>query len=590
MNQMSHKVTVVQNDINLMQCEISGIDFENDKLMLSIEIYMKTVWRIGTIVNGFKGDFKELLLNYGGEIPEEVDRSDNLENIVTIAYDSDELLTEIRINDQPFDTSRIKGREIEDWVCPFVLRKIKWDGVFEELKNVIGNYNYRILFSGSSEAKDVLYEECPDSVTIEWREEIDYLTYENENDEVTDDYIECDDYESTIHSFAVYGYGGEEKYKLHLAQTGRSKYEVDIDYWKYTADYSVFFDYAENESILSFSEANSDECSLTNIYQERFNELMEEASMGEPVSERKIGECYYYGIGIEIDFEEAFYWFNEASKQNDVKAKILLGICYENGSGVDIDEEKTFDMYNEAALLGDSTARLLLGRCYENSVGVYMDMEEAVKWYLLSASQFNAEAQYEVARCYYCGDGVKHKLWQSKMQSKTFKFLKKSAELGYIPAQIWLGNIYRYGQLCSVGVDYEKAFYWYNKAAMQSSEVALYKVGVCYEKGLGVEKNYKEAGEQYYNSAISGYAPAQKKIGECYEHGSYGFERNMDEAFYWYKRAAENGDSDAQRTIGIYYEYGKGVEIDYEEAVYWYRQAAEQGDEDAQRYLEELDA
>ena len=87
-------------------------------------------------------------------------------NSVSIVYDADALTTEITVNGQPFDTSCINGKEIEDWVYPFMMRKIRWDGIFDELKAVLGTEEYEIQFSGTRTAMKVLMEECPETVAI----------------------------------------------------------------------------------------------------------------------------------------------------------------------------------------------------------------------------------------------------------------------------------------------------------------------------------------------------------------------------------------------------------------------------------------
>lgn len=87
-------------------------------------------------------------------------------NIVIIEYDENTLTTNITINGQPFDTSRINGKEIEDWVYPFMMRKVKWNGIFEELANVIGSEEYNIQFFGSETAMNELADECPNGINI----------------------------------------------------------------------------------------------------------------------------------------------------------------------------------------------------------------------------------------------------------------------------------------------------------------------------------------------------------------------------------------------------------------------------------------
>lgn len=88
------------------------------------------------------------------------------ENIVVIEYDEDSLTTSITINGQAFDTSRIDGKEIADWIYPFIIRKVKWDGIFDEISKVIGSDEYTVQFSGSNSAMRELMEECPETVSI----------------------------------------------------------------------------------------------------------------------------------------------------------------------------------------------------------------------------------------------------------------------------------------------------------------------------------------------------------------------------------------------------------------------------------------
>lgn len=105
-------------------------------------------------------------------------------NNVVIIYDEKSLKTEITINGKSFDTSRIQGKEIADWVYPFMMRKIKWDGIFTELSNAMGSDEYSIVFSGSSAAMNELIEECPEKVTIVKKKNNSDVNEKKKTDEV----------------------------------------------------------------------------------------------------------------------------------------------------------------------------------------------------------------------------------------------------------------------------------------------------------------------------------------------------------------------------------------------------------------------
>ena len=47
---------------------------------------------------------------------------------VKVTYNAETLETSITIDGNPFDTSRIDGKEISDWAYPFMIRKVRWNG------------------------------------------------------------------------------------------------------------------------------------------------------------------------------------------------------------------------------------------------------------------------------------------------------------------------------------------------------------------------------------------------------------------------------------------------------------------------------
>ena len=109
-------------------------------------------------------------------------------------------------------------------------------------------------------------------------------------------------------------------------------------------------------------------------------------------------------------------------------------------------------------------------------------------------------------------------------------------------------------------------------------------LGMCYERGLGLEKSDAEAVKWYRKSAEQGYAIAQNRLGNMYQKGR-GVEQSNVEAVKWYRKSAEQGNATAQFNLGWMYENGRGVEKSNTEAVKWFRKSAEQGDAIAQNKL-----
>lgn len=68
----SHTVNIGQNGTNMLRLQLSGNDFNQEKAIISIELYRKDVWRINAVARGFNGGLGDLLRSYGGE---EIDMS-----------------------------------------------------------------------------------------------------------------------------------------------------------------------------------------------------------------------------------------------------------------------------------------------------------------------------------------------------------------------------------------------------------------------------------------------------------------------------------------------------------------------------------
>ncbi len=64
----SHTIDIIQNGSTVMQLSLSGSDFQNEKAIIGIEIYNKTVWRVAVVARGFFGGLGDLLKSFGGEI------------------------------------------------------------------------------------------------------------------------------------------------------------------------------------------------------------------------------------------------------------------------------------------------------------------------------------------------------------------------------------------------------------------------------------------------------------------------------------------------------------------------------------------
>lgn len=62
----AHRFTISQDNTQRIAMELSGLDFKQEKAIISVEIYRKGEWRIAAVANGFNGGLSALLAAYGG--------------------------------------------------------------------------------------------------------------------------------------------------------------------------------------------------------------------------------------------------------------------------------------------------------------------------------------------------------------------------------------------------------------------------------------------------------------------------------------------------------------------------------------------
>ena len=88
------------------------------------------------------------------------------------------------------------------------------------------------------------------------------------------------------------------------------------------------------------------------------------ASNGLPIAIYYCGVCYYYGLGVTIDEQEARIWLQKADIPGIPDATKLLGDIYFNGKGVDKDDNIAMNYYMRAAYQDYAEAETIIA---ENS-------------------------------------------------------------------------------------------------------------------------------------------------------------------------------------------------------------------------------
>ena len=201
--------------------------------------------------------------------------------------------------------------------------------------------------------------------------------------------------------------------------------------------------------------------------------------------------------------------------------------------------------------------------------------------------------------------------------------LEESAKAGNTTAMVNIGNIYEYGQR-SGKPEYKEAAKWYQRAALlgdkrgsfnyanllhhgrgvrRDRETAFcifeklaksgireapFYLGLYYENGYVVERNYSEAIRHYQAGASMNDPYCYNQLGRMYCLGLGIPKKEPKMGFYYYEQAAKLGDITGLSNMAYAYETGQGVELDIVKAVEYYSKAAEAGEVNAIEALERL--
>lgn len=186
------------------------------------------------------------------------------------------------------------------------------------------------------------------------------------------------------------------------------------------------------------------------------------------------------------------------------------------------------------------------------------------------------------ANCYAdFNDGMQ--AMQSKNYTDAYKYFIRDGSADSMNA---LGVIYNEGY--GVARDYKEAANWYAKAAAKGHSFAQSNLGALYEQGLGVKQDINEAAKLYRKAADQGCPEGIYNLAKCYYSGK-GVAKNIDEALKLMKLSADNGFAEAQYTYGVTYIEGLGsIRRNYELGKKYIIMAAKQGHAKAIKTLNEL--
>lgn len=354
--------------------------------------------------------------------------------------------------------------------------------------------------------------------------------------------------------------------KMYLSKEIQNKTDVKLQWCKNLADagdveaqYYIAECYSDGNGVVRDS-------ALARQY------YLKAAQEGHAAAQCKVANYYDVGDGCKKCYPTAYKWYSMAAKQNHVESLYKLGCYYLYGKGVRYDhplakqyleqakghghERAGCELWNlstvssrmRQAASGDAKMQRIVGSYYEEGKYVLKSLATAFSWYQRSAQQNHPGGLYHLARCYQHGLGVSKNYQEAKKyyrlalgrgfrrdyveaeeQEINKQLLKKYGFKGKVDAvfvealeRVDSSNgVAEYEIACHllqgnvVERDETTAITWLKKAIKQKHVEAMYKLGNCYQSGVGGAIKYQAAINFYKQAYWHGKYSAQAKINEC---------------------------------------------------------------------------
>ena len=128
-----------------------------------------------------------------------------------------------------------------------------------------------------------------------------------------------------------------------------------------------------------------------------------------------------------------------------------------------------------------------------------------------------------------------------------FALMLMNAERGQSQAMLNLGLLYEQG--LGVARNFTKALEWYQKAGNAGEGEGYMRAGQCYEIGIGTTADMTKAVAVYEKAVALGHVPAMSRLAEVFLNGR-GAPRDENRGFALLNRAADAGDGAAMFDMG----------------------------------------
>lgn len=197
--------------------------------------------------------------------------------------------------------------------------------------------------------------------------------------------------------------------------------------------------------------------------------------------------------------KEAVDWLEKSSAQNNERAMLMHAACLRNGIAMKANSQKAQSLIEDMSKnLKNLTAQTMLGASLLTGDGLARNIPRGINLLKQAADDGDGLAQWKLAICYRNGLGVMKdsKTAEALFQKAADAVFPQGVEELWKPSGLQFAEVIQiFKSLCSLGNRH--AYYW---------------LGICFENGIGLDRDTNQALKNYEEAHAKGLNSSQKAI------------------------------------------------------------------------------
>jgi TPR repeat protein len=239
-------------------------------------------------------------------------------------------------------------------------------------------------------------------------------------------------------------------------------------------------------------------------------------------------------------------------------------------------QEAWESLFELAATKSSVVARIIMTVCYSDSeIKLVPNEEDMVRRFGKSTVewlQHHVHHKHPIVSAYCRYLLAEYSLQGICMEANLSQAISLLKSSNAIPCALYkLGRCYQFG--LGVPMNIQETTKLYSLAADHQHPLALNVMGTCYQRGVGVTKCEKLAATYFQLAANQGLAHAQCNLGDCCMTGVGLGRVDKTEGIKWFQLAARQDCTAALVRLAECYEYGDGVAMNIGRAYCYYSDA-----------------